>query len=615
MFILRITLVFLSLLAKVNAVDFGTPDLSNKWEHVVALAMEDPSKGSYKIFCSGVALSSHYILTAAHCIQPGLTPLSSEELQNFSRRLFIYTGVGAEEGIVEDSVYKVEEVILHPRYQRELRGLADLAVIKLSGDGINFNNQNFPSLINNFRDLRSYISNYSAVKIVGYGFSRQVEQGLLGTRAIEHFGIKHYGEIEVVERIGDEVRTVEIHERRRSSNRAASPRSGDSGGPLFVKTDNGSYQLVGVVSRAEMKRLSNSDLAPYLRPQVSFTLLFDRICWIQRHTNLSLLSEGKPSFCHVQQSPYSMGEIELNSLDFQYFCQGRDRLARDNETLGPAYTIYALQQEYNENDCLKLEEKMRHFFKVRGRPFINLSASKVWDLTPLYFFPELERITLRDNQILSISPLVRLIENGSSIRSLDISYNFISSNEDLDFMENNVLHFYGKNLQYQNIRHNNFYRLCLNRDLKSSAWPTINYILSQLELDSSGCWQANYDLIRQQSLDFRNIHGLRDMSALEGITPLRHLDLRGQNIQSLEFARSLVNLRELILDGNDSIDDFSPLKGLSLLHDLSLKNMNITDVTEIAQIRGLRRVNLEGNPILDITPLLRRRIQVLGISP
>ncbi|RKU12105.1 hypothetical protein C6501_11375 [Candidatus Poribacteria bacterium] len=95
-----------------------------------------------------------------------------------------------------------------------------------------------------------------------------------------------------------------------------------------------------------------------------------------------------------------------------------------------------------------------------------------------------------------------------------------------------------------------------------------------------------------------------DLSALAGLTKLKHLNLRDKRtISDLSPLSGLTELTSLILFGN-IISDLSPLSTLINLEELDLSENLISDISPLAVLTNLVSLNLAKNSISDISPLL-----------
>lgn len=93
-----------------------------------------------------------------------------------------------------------------------------------------------------------------------------------------------------------------------------------------------------------------------------------------------------------------------------------------------------------------------------------------------------------------------------------------------------------------------------------------------------------------------------DLTPLENLKELVHLDLSGHQISDISALGTLIKLEYLDLSGN-KIQDISALKGLINLQTLYLSDNEITDITSLENMTELRWLYLSGNPITSLKGL------------
>ncbi len=105
---------------------------------------------------------------------------------------------------------------------------------------------------------------------------------------------------------------------------------------------------------------------------------------------------------------------------------------------------------------------------------------------------------------------------------------------------------------------------------------------------------------------------LSDVEALSSLTGLQVLDLGNNRIADLGPVVRLAELRTLRLDGN-AVADIGPLAGLRRLATLDVRDNRVTDVAPLAVLSDLVRLDAGGNRIGDFTVLEgNRRLRVFG---
>ncbi|MBI4286474.1 MAG: leucine-rich repeat domain-containing protein [Chloroflexi bacterium] len=96
---------------------------------------------------------------------------------------------------------------------------------------------------------------------------------------------------------------------------------------------------------------------------------------------------------------------------------------------------------------------------------------------------------------------------------------------------------------------------------------------------------------------------ISDLSPLTGLTNLNELSLSDNQIINLSLLAALTNLRGLALGGNQ-ISDLAPLMALTNLDILILNQNQISDLSPLSGLANLTELNLESNGITDIKPLV-----------
>lgn len=95
---------------------------------------------------------------------------------------------------------------------------------------------------------------------------------------------------------------------------------------------------------------------------------------------------------------------------------------------------------------------------------------------------------------------------------------------------------------------------------------------------------------------------ITDISSLGELVNIRVLILEGNQISDISALANLTNLDNLILEGNQ-VSDISALSNLKHLHQLILADNQIEDISALAGMRKLTRLDLRNNQIEDILPL------------
>ena len=95
---------------------------------------------------------------------------------------------------------------------------------------------------------------------------------------------------------------------------------------------------------------------------------------------------------------------------------------------------------------------------------------------------------------------------------------------------------------------------------------------------------------------------VQDLTGLQFLTNVNHLDIRDNQISDLSPVAGLINLRELKLSRN-SISDLSPVARLTNLKHLDFNANNISDLSPVAELINLEYLNFSENSISDLSPV------------
>lgn len=95
-----------------------------------------------------------------------------------------------------------------------------------------------------------------------------------------------------------------------------------------------------------------------------------------------------------------------------------------------------------------------------------------------------------------------------------------------------------------------------------------------------------------------NNKNISNLTGLEQLTELKHLDLGDNKIEDITILGSLTKLEYLNLE-NNQIEDISGLQSLSNLTYLNLKNNIIKSVNILKQLKNVKELFLHNNPISD----------------
>jgi len=183
-----------------------------EWKSVVSISKLDSNDEVQSSFCTGTLIDEKTVLSAAHCFKR-----SKQYYINGS----VITTVNVD--ATERSYTKIKDIRIHPHYQGEDSPF-DFAIIDLvESAGIEESEIVSPSSIKE-------VSIGDSVHLVGFG---KIEDGSNGVKFEVETNVREDQKVEFLAG-GDGKDTC----------------AGDSGGPAFIKNDNGEYEFFGVTSRA-----------------------------------------------------------------------------------------------------------------------------------------------------------------------------------------------------------------------------------------------------------------------------------------------------------------------------------------------------------------------------
>src|SRR5699024_9913099 len=148
------------------------------------------------------------------------------------------------------------------------------------------------------------------------------------------------------------------------------------------------------------------------------------------------------------------------------------------------------------------------------------------------------------------------------------------------------------------------------------------FVRSIEELDVSNLQLASAKGLEEfenvKELDISN-NALSDSSFFKelalGSKNLKHVNVRGNKLSSLDFVLPLKSLKSLNLRSNN-IQDISPVEGLSHLEKLNIRGNQVRDLSPLAKLNALKNLNARNNQIHTVEPLvnlpLNKRLYVSG---
>lgn len=181
-------------------------------------------------FCGGTLIAKNWVLTAAHCVKGGSIAK-------------VYIGLHSQKALSSGEVFTAAKVIAHSEYNAQKTDY-DYALIKLSGDS-----KAVPALVNDEEIkipvsadegvINTVVAGWGVVKESSYSLPDLLQKVTVPLVDQETCNKSYKGN---------------ITNRMICAGLAAGGKDscqGDSGGPLVIKNEDGSVNLVGVVSWGE----------------------------------------------------------------------------------------------------------------------------------------------------------------------------------------------------------------------------------------------------------------------------------------------------------------------------------------------------------------------------
>ncbi len=212
---------------------------------------------------------------------------------------------------------------------------------------------------------------------------------------------------------------------------------------------------------------------------------------------------------------------------------------------------------------------------------LDLSCTKVTDLTPLSNLGALQELNLSYTQINDISVLANL----ATLHRLDLSFTGITDISPLSNL-------------------NTLQRLDLSFTGVSDLSPLLNLTaLQMLYLSSTGIIDISLlsNLTALQVL-YLSSTGVSDLSPLSNLTALKLLDLSSTGSSDLSPLSNLTTLQRLYLSYTE-VSDLSPLSNLTALQRLYLSSSGVSDLSPLSNLTILELLVLSYTQISDISSL------------
>lgn len=514
------------------------------WPSAVALVARRgvPSNTDHwRPFCTGVAVHPRLILTAAHCVSD-----FHDNPSAWTTRNRVYIGDGGLMGI-NDNTLAIDSLDIHPAYMHRAQGQDDIAWVRLKSD---IPVEQTTPVLDDRHTVASVVKASQTVRLVGFGEREKSADA----------GIKYEVDAPV-----HEARATEFF----AGGEGIDACKGDSGGPAYTRLSDGSWRVVGLVSRGIV-----GTNTPRCGAGGWWTLTYPALCWISR-------SSGIP-FHHADCGQDIESPLVATSRPSEF------RAMCDDPALPPhaRHTIKVLMDALGATSCADTDSRLASATRL------NLDATLLSDLGPLRGMPQLEHLSVRHNFIADLSPLATL----PKLRVVDIGWNRVTDRGLLAALEQRGARVLGATLQESVADQEPFRRLC--REWPFSLQSTLRTLFHTVRVTpplieddySSNPWGP----------------GPKGPPIVELAWNQRDCDLASLELQR---ARSLTP-RAL----NDVISDLAPFAGLHNLEELRLTGQPVKSVAPLANLERLRFLDLTGTSVTDLSPLDRLRREGLVIK-
>ncbi len=468
----------------------GTPVASGAFPGIVGVAVGKAGEPLFTAICTGTLIAPAVVLTAGHCVEG-------------PDDVVVFTGDGEDDAkIAVAAAHAVRAKAVHASLRRYPLGYADFAVLTLAeplSDATPY------PLVQTLAD-RLAAERRGTALLVGYG---RREDGRAGRKFQAEAKIQSVTAAEAV--IGGEGKDA---------------CAGDSGGPALTKRDDGTYQLLGVVSRGVGLDCGKGGYVG---------MTSDVACWIAEAAGLPA-----PRDCGLAAPAY--GDAELARADFLRLCSAKNARPTQRDTIRKVMAGLGL------TSCREAAATLA------SAKTLALDGLLLVDLSPLARLANLEELSLTANRIRDLSPLRGL----AGLKTLRIDANDVDATDALAALEEGGLVVFGKRRQRANFFQTDFLRLCRDESTSEAARATIKAVFWSTLAET--CDKANERLLALSTLRLGD-RELTDLAPLAGLAGLRTLDVSRNPLAGIEPLASLENLQKLNLAGT-GVTDVSSLAPL-----------------------------------------------------
>lgn len=400
---------------------------------------------------------------------------------------------------------------------------------------------------------------------------------------------------------------------------------GDSGGPAFIRNEEGDWRVFGVTSRIPGQGCDDYTV---------YGTIHGSLCWIEESSGIDLAIPT--GYCNEQTTKHE-------NFDLQAHCEAPQN---DSEQV----TFQALKARYEITDC---KELIGRIAKERNLDFRSLGLKDLHFLSAV----QPETLDLRDNNLTDIDSF--LSGSNPNLTDLMIGFNPVSkiptlSMPNLSFLDISfsqihdfrtlgqqseliILESYNSgleslagierapNLEYLNVEKNSISEV--DFDLMPSL-VTLHAYDNQIEKISGGSTTLeilNLPVNRLTSLnDFDQLTNLRvlrlwsnqlkSIKGIENSIQLEYLDLFDNQLTNIAELGYKPKLVELYLEYNE-INNLSGLENAQNLEILDVSANKLTSIAELGNKPKLFILNLASNDLNNISGIENyKSLEILDVS-
>jgi hypothetical protein len=288
--------------------------------------------------------------------------------------------------------------------------------------------------------------------------------------------------------------------------------------------------------------------------------------------------------------------MEYETLEFEDDALELAVLEELNLTEGPLYR-HQVDDITTLNLSNKGIEYLNGIEALKSLRVLNLENNQVRDLSPLQALNNLEILNLRNNQIIDLNTInIESIENLPSLRELNLRHNVKIDDalitEEIRLYDLTPLSNFTQ-LERLILRDNDIQSL----DALSELTNLIELDISQNPIESSS-FEVLSQLFQLEILNLRETN-ITDLTVIAPLRRLTYLNLHSNiNIETIEPLGLLTSLEVLILENVEIKNELNALSSLENLYRLNVRNTQISDLRVLETL--MENGALQDQPLLGV---------------